>query len=465
MFDYNTYLSPFTWRYASQEMRQIWSETNKRLIWRKIWLDLARVQAEYGLVSHDQISDIEAHVKQVDIERSIQIEAEIHHDLMAELKAFAEQCPVGGGILHTGATSMDIEDNADVLRIRKSMAIIYENCLKLLRLFEEKIRSWASIPVLGFTHLQPAEPTSLGYRLAFYAQDLLQESVNLKQEMVLLKGKGFKGAVGTAAAYAELIGVENLEGFESRLKDLLGLDFFTVTNQTYPRKQDYDVICRLSGIGLVLNKFAFDLRLLQSPLAGEMSEPFGKSQVGSSAMPFKRNPIQSEKINSLARSLAQMPPIAWHNAAQNLLERTLDDNASRRTLLPEAFLTCDELLETALRLVKGLQVNFSSVEKNLAIYAPFAGTERLLMALAKAGADRQEMHHVLRSISMTAWEAVQLGQPNPMIELASSNEIIKKFLPAEDVRSLFNINSYLGNAARRACQLADQIHEFINSNQ
>ena len=461
MFDYNTYLSPFTWRYASQEMRQIWSEKHKRLLWRKIWLELARAQAEFGLVSADQLADIEDHVQQVDIERSLQIEAEIHHDLMAELKAFAEQCPVGGGVLHTGATSMDIEDNADVLRVRQSLAIIYKNCLSLLSLFEEKIQAWASVPVLGFTHLQPAEPTTLGYRLAFYAQDLLQETANLKREMTLLKGKGFKGAVGTAASYGELIGVNNLASFEKQLNELLGLEFFTVTNQTYPRKQDYDVICRLSGIGLILNKFAFDLRVLQSPLAGEMAEPFGKSQVGSSAMPFKRNPIQSEKINSLARSLAQMPVIAWQNAAQNLLERTLDDNASRRTLLPEAFLTCDELLLTSLKLVKGLQVNFTAVEKNLATYAPFAGSERLLMALAKAGADRQEMHHVLRSISMTAWDAIQQGQPNPLIDLACSNTAIGAFLPSDQVRALFIINSYLGDAPQRACQVAEQIHQFI----
>jgi adenylosuccinate lyase len=328
-------------------------------------------------------------------------------------------------------------------------------------LLAEKIQDWASVPVMGFTHLQPAEPTTLGYRLAFYAQDLLQETLDLRQTTLLLKGKGFKGAVGTSAAYAELVGFENLTAFESQLSQLLELNFYTVTNQTYPRKQDYDVICRLAGIGLVLNKFAFDLRILQSPLAGEMAEPFGKSQVGSSAMPFKRNPIQSEKINSLARSLAQLPVVAWHNAAQNLLERTLDDSASRRTLLPEAFLTCDELLISTIKLVRGLQVDLKAVENNLDKYAPFAGTERLLMALVKAGADRQEMHHELRAISLAAWEALQQGIPNPLIDLACSNQAFNKYLTAEQILNSFQIGKYLGDAPRRACQVADQIRKKL----
>lgn len=441
-------------------MRQIWSEENKRLLWREIWYNLARVQAEFGLVDNDQLADLGEHVQQVDIARSLQIEAEIHHDLMAELRAFAEQCPVGGGILHAGATSMDIEDNADVIRIRQALDVIFQKINKILSIFAVKITDWAETPVLGFTHLQPAEPTTLGYRMAFYAQDLLQAAQSIKEMLDSLKGKGFKGAVGTGAAYAELIGSDNLAIFEERLSQLLGLEFYLVTNQTYPRKQDYDLLCLLSGIGLALNKFAFDLRFMQTPAYGEMSEPFGKSQVGSSAMPFKRNPVQSEKINSLARMLAQMPGLAWQNGASSLLERTLDDNANRRTILPESFLICDELLMTATTILDGLQVNFEAIERDLEKYTPFAGTERLLMALVKAGADRQEMHHRLRKASLAAWDSVQKSEQNPLIDLVTSDPVFKRYLSKDQMLDLFEIETYLGDASRRAILLADKINEF-----
>jgi adenylosuccinate lyase len=462
MFNFDTYLSPFTWRYGSQEMRQIWSEQHKRLMWRELWFNLAKVQAEFGLVNDAQLADLEQHVQQVDIERSLQIEGEIHHDLMAELKTYAEQCPVGGGILHIGATSMDIEDNADVLRIRQALDIIYLKIRKLLHIFAEKITEWAEIPVMGFTHLQPAEPTTLGYRMAFYAQDLLDGALAIKANLETLKGKGFKGAVGTGASYAELIGPENLALFEGRLSQYLDLDFFLITNQTVPRKQDYDVVCQLSGIGLVLNKFAFDLRFIQTPAYGELAEPFGKSQVGSSAMPFKRNPIQSEKINSLARSLAQMPALAWQNAAHSLLERTLDDSANRRTLIPEAFLICDELLMTSASILNGLKPNFEAIDRDLEIYAPFAGTERLLMALAKAGADRQEMHNRLRKASLAAWDSVQKSEPNPLIDLVSGDPVFSSYLPEDQIRILFEIETYLGDAPGRAQQQAEKINSFLS---
>lgn len=460
-FNFETYLSPFTWRYGSQEMRQIWSEFNKRLLWRTIWFKLASVQSEFGLVSQAQLADIEAHFRQVDVERSIQIESRIHHDLMAELHTFAEQCPVGGGVLHFGATSMDIEDNADALRIRQSLSLELEKSKTLLAGFEKKIVQWADLPVIAFTHLQPAEPTTLGYRMALYAQDLLDSARSIKLAIASIKGKGFKGAVGTGASFAELIGLENLPRFEDRLSEQLDIRFFSVTNQTYPRKQDYDVLCSLAGIALTLNKFAFDLRILQSPAIGELAEPFGREQVGSSAMPFKRNPIQSEKINSLSRSLAQMPAVAWQNAAQSLLERTLDDNANRRSLLPEAFLTCDELLITTTRIVNDMQIDEGAIHRNLTCYAPFAGTERLLMALTKAGADRQDMHQRLREQSLIAWKEIKTGLPNPLIDLAAKNDVFTRYLTEEKIRALFNIDAYLGDAPTRARQLAQKIANFI----
>ena len=307
--DYETYLSPYTWRYGSQAMRQVWSEVYKRKLWRKLWVTLAEVQCDFGLVSSDQVADLRVHMGMIDVTRALEIEREIHHDLMAELKVFAEQSLLGGGILHLGATSTDIEDNADVLRQRESLDLLLGGLRDVLTLLLQHIDTWAELPLIAFTHLQPAEPTTLGYRLAGYAQDLLIDWQLLRVTRHDLHGKGFKGAVGTGASYAELIGVESLGKFENRLSELLELPFFPVTTQVYPRKQDYALLCQLAGLGASLHKFAFDLRFLQSSPIGELGEPFGKQQVGSSAMPFKRNPINAEKIDSLARLLAQMPRI------------------------------------------------------------------------------------------------------------------------------------------------------------
>jgi adenylosuccinate lyase len=455
--NYDIYLSPFTWRYGSIEMRTIWSEVNKRKLWRKLWVTLAETQVEFGLVKKEQVDDLQQHMQEINMERALEIEAEIHHDLMAELKTFAEQAPLGGGILHLGATSMDIEDNADVLRTRQSLELVLSKLADLLKIITHKVVEWADLPIMAFTHIQPAEPSTLGYRLGQYAQDLFTDWSTLNWIKRSLQGKGFKGAVGTSASYAELIGVSKLSEFENHLSQRLELPFFMVTTQVYPRKQDYQVASALAGLGGSLYKFAFDLRLLQSPPLGEMSEPFSKKQVGSSAMPFKRNPIHAEKINSLARMLAQMPRTAWDNAAHSLLERTLDDSANRRTVLPESFLIVDELLITAKRIMAGLQINQNAIRANLRIYGPFAAVERVLMASVKAGADRQAIHERLRNHAITAWETIQQGKENPLLALICHDEMISALLTEEEIRSLMDATHHLGDAPQRARLLAEKI--------
>jgi adenylosuccinate lyase len=315
---------------------------------------------------------------------------------------------------------------------------------------------------MAFTHLQPAEPTTLGYRIASYAQDLLEDWRNLTQIRTQIRGKGFKGAVGTAASYTDLFGKDQVANFESHLSQILDLPFFDIATQTYPRRQDYIVISALASIGMVLYRFAFDLRILQSPPIGELSEPFGRLQVGSSAMPFKRNPIQAEKIDSLARSLSQMPVVAWNNAAHSLLERTLDDSANRRTLLPEAFLIVDELLLTSHKIITGLQIRPHAIQRDLDIYGPFASTERLLMALGKAGADRQEMHEHLRKHALAAWDAVQKGQANPLADLLKAEAAFSRFLTPQEIIDLMRVEDYVGDAPQRALQLAGEIRALIH---
>jgi adenylosuccinate lyase len=459
--DYETYLSPFTWRYGSPAMRQIWSEANKRRLWRRLWVALAEVQAEFGLADPEQVADLRANMDAVDIARAFEIEAEIHHDLMAELKTFAEQSPRGGSVLHLGATSMDIEDNADVLRMRQSLDLVLEKLRGLLLSLADMIDSWADTPLMAFTHLQPAEPSTLGYRLAQYAQDLFLDWEVLSRVRTDLRGKGFKGAVGTGASYAELIGAQRLGDFEKALSDRLDLPFYPVSTQVYPRKQDFQVIAGLAGLGASLHKFAFDLRILQSPPFGELSEPFGEKQVGSSAMPFKRNPINAEKIDSLARLLAQMPRIAWDNAANSLLERTLDDSANRRSLLPEAFLASDELLQAAIRIFEGMQVDEAGLSRNLALYGPFAAVERVLMALGKAGADRQEMHERLRQHAMRAWSALKAGEAGRLEENIAQDPLIRSYLAGVDLDTLLVAGQHLGDAPQRAQALAGEIRSSL----
>jgi adenylosuccinate lyase len=402
----------------------------------------------------------------------LEIEAEIHHDLMAEVRAYAEQCPVGGPIIHLGATSMDIEDNAEVLRQREALDLLLEKLRKLLLAFAGQIEAWADAPTMAFTHLQPAEPTTTGYRLAQYAQDLWADWQELTRIRAELRGKGFKGAVGTSASYAQLLEVkakaESLTSaltstsvFESRIMSSLGLDAFPVATQTYPRKQDYRVLSALAGLGGSLYKFAFDLRILQSPPIGEWAEPFGARQVGSSAMPFKRNPIHSENMDSLARHLAALPRVAWDNAAHSLLERTLDDSANRRTILPEAFLAADELVLRGTRLIAGLRVDRDASARLLAEYGPFAATERLLMELVKAGGDRQELHETIREHSMTAWAAIRRGEPNPLADLLCADSRITFHVSRDHVLTWLDASGYIGDAPERARAFADMLRREL----
>ncbi len=461
MDEYDRYQSFLSWRYGSDAMRQVWGERTKRRLWREIWVAVALVQAELGLVTQDQVDDLQEHIDDIDIARAIEIENEIHHDVMAEVRAFAEKAPLGGGVIHMGMTSMDVVDNTDAIRLQRSLDLILERFAPVLERLAEQIDTWAATPVMGFTHLQPAEPTTLGYRLAIYGQDLLEEWKTIKQLRASLRGKGFKGAVGTSASFFDLLEEENVEQFEQRLSEILELPFYEVTNQVYPRKQDYDILCALAGMAASLHKMAFDLRILQSPPIGEMSEPFGKKQVGSSAMPFKKNPIASEKMDSLARLLAQYPRVAWDNTALSLLERTLDDSANRRTILPEAFLIADELLLTANKIMADWVIQEANIERNLKRYAPFAALEAVLMALGRAGADRQEMHERLREHAMAAWQQVALGEPNPLTELVRADVELQRYLPEETLDDLMRSKDCVGFAPQRARRMAERIRECI----
>lgn len=464
-FDHESYLSTFTWRYGSAEMRALWGEGSKRRLWRRIWVALASVQAEVGLVRPEQVEDLRAHADQIDIETALRLEAQLQHDLMAEVHTYAAQCPVGGGIIHLGATSMDIEDNADALRLRQSLDLLVVKVEALALTLAGLVEQLADKATMAFTHLQPAEPTTMGYRLAQYAQDLEVDLLDLRALRRELRGKGFKGAVGSSASYCQLLagtGVSPAQ-FEARVLAQLDLEPFRVATQTAPRKQEYRVLAGLASLAQTLYKMAADLRLLQSPPLGEWAEPFGTRQIGSSAMPFKRNPINAENMDSLARLLAALPRVAWDNAAHSYLERTLDDSANRRSVLPESFLIADELVRRAQRILGGLRVDERASARLLNTYGPFAATERVLMELGRRGADRQHFHEVIRGHSMQAWEALRSGEPNPLVEAMCADPDARALASEEELRGWMQAADYTGDAPERAREMAASLRATVEA--
>ncbi len=458
--DFKNYQSPFSWRYATQEMREIFSEENKRKTWRQVWVALAKTQKKQGLLTDEEFEQIEKHANSVDIEKAQKLEEEIKHDLVAELKTFADQVGKAGGKLHLGATSQDIEDNADVIIFNKALNFVEKNLKDLLSNFAKKIEKNMDVVCMAYTHLQPAEPTTLGYRFSNYAQDFLMDLELLEYVKKNLKGKGFKGAVGNSASYYSLLG-QKAKDFEKSIASDLNIEFFDLSTQVYPRKQDFLVLSLLASIAQSLYRFAFDLRILQSPGFGELLEPFGKKQVGSSAMPFKRNPIVSEKICSLARYITALSRVSWDTAANSHLERTLDDSASRRIIIPESFLAIDEMLNEAIKIVDGITVNTKKVEDNLEKYGLFSAIEPLLLSLTQKGANRQKMHELFRNLSMEAYQEMEKSGKNPLFTLIKNDKEINRFLSPDEIEKALNLENHFGMAKKKSEEMVAKIKEKI----
>ena len=460
-FDYSTYLSPFTWRYGGEKMKKIWSEVYKRKLWRKIWVELATAQHKEGLVGKKELDDIVKNKDKIDIEKSHEIEKIIKHDLMAEIKTYASSAKIGGGKIHLGATSYDIEDNTDTIRYKESLNLIEKSLKELLSEFGRKIKEYKNLPCMAYTHLQPAEPTTLGYRFAIYAQDILLDLNFLKFVLKNLKGKGIKGAVGTSASYVRLSGEKKAEDLEKEIMENLGIDSVDISTQIAPRKIEYFIASFLSGVAQTLSKFAFDLRIMQSPGFSEWQEQFSEKQVGSSSMPFKKNPWKSEQICSLARVINNLANIAKDNSANMLLERTLDDSANRRIYLPEMFLAVDEVLQSSIKIVDGLIINKKQIEKNLNAYGPFAATEAILMEAVKKGANRQQMHEILRKLSMKACDEIQIKQTNPLTHLIMYDKRITQFIKTEELEKLFNPKAHIGLAPKKCRKMVKDIQQIL----
>ncbi len=433
-------------------MRKVFSEVERRATWRRVWLALAEGEQELGLLTRSELDEIRAASgkDRVDVRAAHDLEATIRHDLMAELRVFSGQAKKGGGKLHLGATSADIEDNADVMLFLRALDIVLASLGACLAEARKKIVQYKGTVCIGWTHLQPAEPTTVGYRFANYAQDLVLDIKILEFVRTLLSGKGVRGAVGTSASYKELAGSDvKVRELEARVMERLGIGSLEVSTQTYPRKIDYLVLSALASVAQSCHKFGLDLRVMQSPAFGELSEPIRETQVGSSAMPFKRNPVLAERMCSLARFVAALPAIGFSNAANSVLERTLDDSAARRIVMPEAFLAIDECLGIYRELMGGVRVYPSMIKRNLKRYGLFAGTEAVMMKAVERGGDRQRIHEAIRVKAFAAWDAVMQGRPNPIERLLASDRTISSKVGPRELKRLMKPETHVGDAESR----------------
>lgn len=456
---FETYLSPFTFRYASDQMREIWSRRNFWLKVRDIWIAGARAQQMVGLVTQEEVDDLIKHRDVLSVERIDQIEKVMRHDVIAAIQEFSEVAPVGGRILHQGFTSEDVLSNAEAMQIRESFEIVEKKLVGTLGAFGRQIDEHKDLVCVGWTHLQAAEPTTVGYRFAKYGQDLLIDLELLRLIKPFLKGKGIKGAVGTSASFTELLKGTKVSSSEHErlIMEQLGIEAFTVSDQTYPRKALLLTQSVLSGIGQSLHRFALDLQILQSSSIDEVCEPRGKGQPGSSAMPHKQNPIIAENIDSLTEMILGEFVSSWITASFVTLERTLRDSAGKRSWLPESFLIIDEALGRAEKIMKGLVINKNSIATNLKKFAPFFATERLLAKLTSAGMDRKKAHEILVELSETAVSAIRNGHENPMRKLVNTDGRITSLLSPKDIKEAFGgVYHHVGDAPFRCLEFLEK---------
>ncbi|XP_064406108.1 adenylosuccinate lyase-like [Halichondria panicea] len=415
---YSSYRSPLTSRYASKDMLWTFSERHKFTTWRKLWLYLAQAQKELGLpVTDEQIKEMESNVENIDFGLAAKEEKKRRHDVMAHVHTFASCCPKASAIIHLGATSCYVTDNTDLIVIQEGINLLLTKvarCIQRLADFAEKHKD---LPTLGYTHFQPAQLTTVGKRACLWLNDLLMDLHNLEHSRDRLRFRGVKGTTGTQASFLALFNGDHdkVVELDRRVTELAGFkSLFIVTGQTYTRKQDLDVLSSVSGVGATAHKIATDIRLLASKK--EMEEPFEQDQIGSSAMPYKRNPMRCERCCSLARHLMVLVSDAQQTAAVQWLERSLDDSANRRISLGESFLTADSVLNTLQNVFEGLVVYPKVIEKNISQELPFMATENVIMAMVKTGADRQECHEQIRVLSQEAGNEVKLhGRENDLV--------------------------------------------------
>ena len=454
MEDPRTYQSPLSTRYASAAMRENFSAHRKFSTWRRLWIALAEAERELGLeITEEQLEELRSTVEDIDYELAARYERELRHDVMAHIHAWGDRCPKARGILHLGATSCFVTDNAELIALRDGVRSIRSQLVNVARRLREFAWRWKDLPVLGLTHYQPAQATTLGKRACLWLQDVVFNLADLDHAEEAIRFRGVKGTTGSQASFLELFGGDRakVRELDRRVTRKMGFErTFLVTGQTYPRQLDHRVCQVLSGIAQSASKFAVDLRLAAG--RRELEEPFESKQIGSSAMPWKRNPMRCERICALARHVMIGVENTAHTAANQWFERTLDDSANRRLAIAEAFLATDSILQLYQNVAAGMVVHPAVIARSLAEELPFLASEHLLMEAVKAGIDRQDGHERMRVLSREASAAIHRGEPNPLRALLARDPLFESLAPR--LEELLDPARFVGCAP-------DQVEEFL----
>lgn len=448
--DYSTYQTPLASRYASKDMASLFSVKTRFSTWRELWYTLATAEKELGLtqITDEALEQMKAHLEITDegIQAASKQEAIVRHDVMAHVHEFGVECPAAAGIIHLGATSCFVTDNADLIFLRRGLDLLLPKLASVIDRLSQFAYKYKDLPTLGWTHFQPAQLTTVGKRATLWIQELLWDLRNLRRARDDIGLRGVKGTTGTQASFLALFNGnhDKVEALDERVVELLGFDFaYPCTGQTYDRKIDVDVLGPLASLGVTAHKIATDIRLLAN--LKEMEEPFEKSQIGSSAMAYKRNPMRSERVCSLARHLQSCFQDATSTASVQWFERTLDDSAIRRVSLPSAFLTADIVLTTLMNITSGLVVYPKVIERRINAELPFMATENIIMAMVKAGGDRQECHEKIRVLSQQAAQVVkEQGGENDLIERVKADPYFERI--HSNLPELLNPSTFVGRA-------------------
>ncbi|MGN0568834.1 MAG: adenylosuccinate lyase [Acutalibacteraceae bacterium] len=459
----NTYESPLNSRYASEQMKYIFSPDFKFRTWRKLWIALAESEKELGLnITDEQIAELKAHADDINYDVAAAREKEVRHDVMSHVYAYGVLCPKAKPMIHLGATSCYVGDNTDVITMREAMLLIRRKLVNLLSVLSKFALEYKDMPCLAYTHYQPAQPTTVGKRASLWLNEFLMDFQNLEFQLTQLKLLGSKGTTGTQASFMELFDgdTDKVKALDKMIAEKMGFDScFAVSGQTYSRKLDYQMLTVLAGIGMSATKFSNDIRLLQH--MKEIEEPFEKHQIGSSAMAYKRNPMRSERIASLSRYIiADIQNTAMTSGAQ-WFERTLDDSANKRLSVPEAFLAADAVLELCINVADGLVVYPKMIEKHLRDELPFMATENIMMEAVKKGGDRQELHERIRIHSMAAGRVVKAeGGKNDLLERIAADENFGVTL--DELNALMNPSDFVGRAPQQTQEFVeDEINPIL----
>ena len=456
------FISSFSERYASEEMQYLFSPDKKFSTWRKLWVALAESEKELGLekegkpvITDEMIEEMKAHLYDINYEEAEELEKQLRHDVMSHIHAYAKQCPKAAGIIHLGATSCYVGDNTDIIVMKEALELIKKKLVNVIKLLSDFADKYKSLPTLGYTHFQAAQPTTVGKRATLWLQDFLMDLNDLEYVSSSLRLLGCKGTTGTQASFVELFEDKNIpEELDKLIAKKMGFNnYYPVSGQTYSRKVDARVYNILVGIATSSSKMSNDLRLLQH--LKEIEEPFEKSQVGSSAMPYKRNPMRSERIASLSRYVIVNSLNSDTTASSQWLERTLDDSANRRIAISEGFLTTDAILDLCINVTDGLVVNEKVIEKNLQEELPFMITENILMDKVKEGGNRQELHEEIRKLSLEASAHVkQEGLDNDLFKRMCESKILN--ISKDKQKEYLDASKYIGRAL-------EQVSEFLTN--